>query len=152
MVLSRGKRRKKRLIQVRTENTRAAIHRRAKNRLGAIELERGAGIGTLRAKQECNARSVFSRGVSGAQFRDGTWRRLPPGKGSERFPQLLFAFANRGHAACEVRSAGVGAEADVHEVVFGMLRKILFEAAREVLDRILRPGGKRQDVIRAARQ
>src|SRR5260221_12876690 len=33
-----------------------------------------------------------------------------------------------------------------------MLRKILFEADREVLDRILRPGGKRQDVIRAARQ
>ena len=78
--------------------------------------------------------------------------RLPRRKGSERFPQLFFVFCDYGHATREVRSAGVGAEADIREVVFGMFRKMLLVAAREVLDRTLCPGGKRQNVAGAARQ
>ena len=153
MVLSRGKRGEQRLIRVRTQKTRAAIHRRAKHGLGGVKLERGAGIANPpRQTERQRAARLFSWSVRRAVPPRNALRRLPRRKGSERFPQLLFAFGNHGHAAREVRSAGVGAEADVHEIVFGMFRKMLLVAAREILDRTFRPSGERQDVAGAARQ
>src|ERR1700680_2930658 len=138
--MSRGKLGEQCLTQARTEETRAAIYRRAKNGLRSVKLVRGGGIARLCAKQEGNTRSVFSGGVSAAKSRRASLSRHPRRNRSERFPQLLFAFDNHGHTTREVRSAGIGAKANVHQVGIRMLREVLLVTARGVFYRALRPG------------
>src|SRR3984957_17918370 len=140
-------------MRLQSQKLRAAIHRRAEYGLHAVKLERGAGIGNFRATEnKSDTRSIFSRGVSGAQLRHRISRGLARRKSGEGFAHLLFVFGNHGNAPRKVRSSGVGGEAHIREVVFGMFREMFFEAARHVLDRSLCSRGKRQDVIRADRQ
>src|SRR5579862_2333437 len=152
MVLSSGERCQELLIQIGTQRMRAAVHRRPKKWLSGVKLESGARIRSVTAKHERNARPVFSCGLPGAQHRPGTLGRLPCRNGSEHIAQLLLAFYNDGHAAREMRSAGIGGKADVRKVIFGMPGEMLFEVARQILDRTFRPRGKSQDVAGAARQ
>src|ERR1700676_4920135 len=123
-------------MRFQAQELRATVHHRAEYGLHAVKLERGAGVGIFRAaEKKSDTRSIFSRGVSGTQFRLRISRGLARRKSGEGFAHLLFVFGNHGDAARELRSSGVGAEAHIREVVFGMFREMLLEAARRVLDR-----------------